>query len=79
MIDILVLVLTILIGCAAMRFAYVEGVKEGRSQVKDDRDALARAAHAHYCLTPGEETHEPDEVDYDKADEVIEILWRLDR
>lgn len=79
MINVLAFGLAVILASAPAWFAYNQGVKEGRSQVKDDRDALARAAHEHYCLTPGEETHEPDEVDYDKADEVIEILWRLDR
>jgi hypothetical protein len=39
-----------------------------------DREMLAAAAHKHYCVTPNEPTHEPDEIDYDKADEILEIL-----
>jgi len=39
-----------------------------------DRETLAAAAHKHYCVTPNEPTHEPDEIDYDKADEILEIL-----
>jgi hypothetical protein len=44
---------------------------------KIDRDTLAAAAHRHFCLMPGEPTHEPDEIDYDKADEILEILAHL--
>jgi len=42
-----------------------------------DREALARAAHHYFCVVPGEATHEPDEIDYDKADEILEILALL--
>lgn len=38
------------------------------------RDELAAAAHKHFCVMPNEPTHEPDESDYDKADEILEIL-----
>lgn len=41
------------------------------------RDQLASAAHAYFCVTPDAPTHEPDEIDYDKADEIIEILGKL--
>jgi DNA-binding transcriptional LysR family regulator len=39
-----------------------------------DREALAAAAHQYYCVMPNEPTHEPDDIDYDKADEILEIL-----
>ena len=42
------------------------------------RDALAKAAHQYYCVMPNEPTHEPDEIDYDKADEILEILALVD-
>lgn len=40
------------------------------------REQVAAAVHKHFCVTPGEPTHEPDEIDYDKADEILEI-WAL--
>lgn len=39
-----------------------------------DRDALAQAAHHRFCLVRHEATHAPDKLDYDKADEILEIL-----
>lgn len=38
------------------------------------RDQIAAAAHKFYCVVPDEPTHYPDDVDYDKADEILEIL-----
>ncbi len=58
--------------------AYKFGYHEGRASIREDREALARAAHNHFCVVQSELTHDPDEIDYDKADEVIEILWCLD-
>lgn len=42
------------------------------------REQLASAAHKHFCVTPGEPTHDPDEIDFDKADEILEILALVD-
>jgi hypothetical protein len=41
------------------------------------REELAAAAHKYYCVTPGEATHDPDEIDFDQADKILEILALL--
>jgi hypothetical protein len=75
---VLLWLIPVAVGVAGMLAAYRFGIHEGRARVRDDRDALAVAAHKHFCVLPDEPSHEPDSIDYDKADEVIEILWRLD-
>src|SRR3954470_24406476 len=42
------------------------------------REALARAVHRLYCHKPDELLHEPDETDYDKADEFLAVLGLVD-
>lgn len=39
-----------------------------------DREALAKAAHHYFCIRRSEPNHEPRQSDYDKADEILEIL-----
>lgn len=41
------------------------------------REQIAAAAHKYFCVLPDEPTHEPDEIDYDKADEILGILALL--
>lgn len=43
-----------------------------------DREALTQAVHHQFCLVRHEATHAPDQLDYDKADEILEILALLD-
>ena len=57
-----------------MRVLSAGGVFREGATPAIDRETLAAAAHKHYCVTPNEPTHEPDEIDYDKADEILEIL-----
>jgi hypothetical protein len=45
-----------------------------RPYLMPSREEIAVAAHKHFCVMPNEPTHEPDEIDYDKADEILEIL-----
>lgn len=52
--------------------------REGASQAFS-REALATAAHRYYCVMPNEPAHAPDETDYDKADEILEILAAVPR
>lgn len=40
----------------------------------EEREAIALAAHEYYCVMPHEATHDPDEVDFEKADEIMAIL-----
>lgn len=39
-----------------------------------DREALARAAHHYFCIRRDQPNHDPRQSDYDKADEILEIL-----
>lgn len=39
-----------------------------------DRDLMARKVHDFYCKEKEAPTHEPDEDDYDRADEILDIL-----
>ena len=39
-----------------------------------DREALVKAAHMYYCVKKDAPTHPFDQEDYDKADEILEIL-----
>ena len=43
-----------------------------------DRTKVAAAVHHHFCIVRDEPTHEIDEYDYDKADEIIEIMSRYE-
>lgn len=43
-----------------------------------DRDRLAQASHDYYCHEREAPDHTPDENDFDKADEVLEIMARYE-
>lgn len=43
--------------------------------LEEEREAVALAVHRYWCVVPDEGTHcDPDEVDFEKADEIMAIL-----
>jgi hypothetical protein len=58
---------------AAMRAALVAA----RPYLMPTREALVEAAHRYYCVKKDAPTHPFDQEDYDKADEILEILAQL--
>lgn len=64
-------------GVRAARTAVEKLFKDAPPQVPVDREALAQAAHMYYCHERHAEKHPFDQDDYDKADEILEILGLL--
>lgn len=47
------------------------------THIKLSREELARAVHRYYCLYPGQDSHPIQQDEWDKADEILEILAKV--